>query len=83
MPDLYETYVRTSEGETYHPKDIRKGLEDFLGPNGYRISFNIDGVVITLRRDTQTYPEIEEVNELLGQDVLDCSVTIRNHRPTI
>lgn len=81
MPDLYETYVRTAEGETYHPDDIRKGLEDFLGPNGYRISFNIDGVVITLRRDQGlTDDETRFLDEALNQDTVPCEVTIRGHR---
>jgi hypothetical protein len=80
MPDLYETYIRTRDDQTYHPEDIRKGLADFLGPNGYRISFNIDGVVITLRRDTPIDREIMFLDEQLRQDTLECAVTIRGHR---
>ena len=80
MPDLYETYIRTAEGETYHPENIRKGMEDFLGPNGYRISFNIDGVVITLRRDTNVDPDFARLDEMLDAESVDCAVTIRGHK---
>ncbi len=80
MPDLYETYIRTAEGETYHPDDIRKGLEDFLGPNGYRISFNIDGVVFTLRRDTNVGEQQAFLDEAIGSESVDCAVTIRGHK---
>lgn len=74
MPDLYETYVRTAEGDTYHPEDIREGIEQFLSDNGYRLSFNIDGVVITLRRDTEIEPKLDE---FLHQRSVYCAVTIR------
>lgn len=80
MPDLYETYIRTAEGETYHPIDIRKGLEDFLSPNGYRISFNIDGVVITLRRDVNVGTEMAKLDEFLDAESVECAVTFRKHK---
>lgn len=80
MPDLYETYIRTAEGETYHPEDIRKGLEDFLGDNGYRISFNIEGVVITLRRDVNVDPDMARLDEAFNSESVDCAVTFRGHK---
>lgn len=80
MPDLYETYIRTAEGDTYHPDDIREGIEQFLGPNGYRISFNIEGVVITLRRDTNVGPTMEKMDEYLNTETVDCAVTVRGHK---
>lgn len=79
-PDLYETYVRTARGDTYHPTDIRAGLEDFLGENGYRISFNIDGVVITLRRDVNVDSDWARLDEHLNAESVDCVVTLRGHK---
>lgn len=76
MPDLYETYVRTVDGDTYHPKDIREGIDQFLSDKGYRITFNIDGVIITIRRDPE-FP-VEKRHELLSEiDVHGCMVSIR------
>ena len=79
-PDLYEVYIRTADGDTYHPKDIREGLKDFLGENGYRISFNIDGVVFTLRRDTNVDSDRNFLDEHLQSESVDCAVTIRGHK---
>jgi len=76
--DLYETYVRTAEGETYHPDDIRDGLRQFLSNDGYRISFNIEGVVITLRRGVRVDEEMLFLDDQLGQLSVDCCATIRN-----
>jgi len=78
--DLYETYLRMADGNTYHPSTIRAGLEDFLGPNGYRISINIDGVVITLRRDVGVDRDMRLLDEHLNQDSVSCAVTIRGHK---
>jgi hypothetical protein len=78
--DLYETYVRTAEGDTYHPTDIREGLKQFLSEDGYRISFNIDGVVISLRRDLQVGPEQRFLDEHLDSESVDAAVTIRGHK---
>lgn len=76
--DLYETYVRTKDGETYHTTDIREGLTQFLSEDGYRISFNIDGVVITLRRDTAVDKDTTtSIDEHLQQVSIDCMATIR------
>lgn len=72
--DLYETYLRDTEGRTWHPESIREGLDHFLSDEGYRISFNIDGVVITLRRNSQVEPRF---NAMLNEKNVDCSVTIR------
>lgn len=79
-PDLYETYIRTAQGDTYHPADIRTALKDFLGPNGYRLSFNFEGVVITLRRDVNVGPEQARLDEYLNSESVDCAVTIRGHK---
>lgn len=80
MPDLYEMYIRQADGNTYHPSTVRAGFEDFLGPNGYRLSFNIDGVVITLRRDINVGPEQAYLDEHLNSESVDCAVTIRGHK---
>ncbi len=77
--DLYETYLRTTEGETYHPTDIREGIEQFLGEKGYRISFNIEGVVITLRRDMQVDADMRFIDSQVGGESVNCAVTIRGH----
>lgn len=79
-PDLYETYIRNAEGDTYYLTDIRKGLEDFLSHNGYRISFNLDGVVFTLRRDTEVDSDTSWLDDQLNQDSVKCAVTIRGHK---
>jgi len=78
--DLYETYVRTANGDTYHPEDIQEGMEQFLGKDGYRISFNIEGVVITLRRDTNVDADMKFLDEHINSESIDCAVTIRGHR---
>ena len=78
--DLYETYVRTAEGDTYHPTDIREGIKQFLSEDGYRISFNIDGVVISLRRDLQVGSEQRFLDEHLDSESVDAAVTIRGHK---
>lgn len=78
--DLYETYVRTASGNTYHPEDIREGIKQFLSDDGYRISFNIEGVVITLRRETNISPDHAKLlREHLATEVIDACVTIRGH----
>lgn len=78
--DLYETYLRTKDGDTYHPETIREGIEQFLSDDGYRISFNIEGVVITLRRDTQVNSDMRYLDDFVGSESVDCAVTIRGHR---
>lgn len=78
--DLYETYLRMADGNTYHPSTIRAGIEDFLGPNGYRISFIIDGVVLTLRRGIVVDRDMVLLDEVINQDSVDCAVTIRGHK---
>lgn len=79
--DLHETYIRTADGDTYYPNSVREGIKDFLGENGYRISFNIEGVVITLRRDTNVDDDILKLDTELNADSVDCAVTIRGHKP--
>lgn len=78
--DLYETYLRTKDGDTYHPETIREGIEQFLSDDGYRISFNIEGVVITLRRDMQVNSDMRYIDDFVGSESIDCAVTIRGHR---
>jgi len=79
MPDLYETYIRTEDGETYHPENFRKGLEQFLSDDGYRLSINIDGVVITFRRGNVS-DALRMLDDHLAQESIDCAVTIRGLR---
>lgn len=76
-PDLYEMYVRTKQGATYYPRDVREGIRQFLSDDGYRISFNIDGVVITLRRDMQVDEDMRYLDEHTGTTSIDAAVTIR------
>ena len=78
--DLYETYIRTAEGDTFHPRDIREGIEQFLSKDGYRISFNIEGVVITLRRDSNVDVDMKFIDEYTNAQSVDCAVTIRGHK---
>lgn len=74
MPDLYETYLRDVNGGTWYPKDFREGIDHFLSDEGYRISFNIDGVVIVIRRN----PNVPVRRDFQFEKVVDdCSVTIR------
>lgn len=73
---LFEVYIRNQNGET---KDcsIREGIKEFLdADNGYRISFNIEGVVITLRRGSVS-DDLRYLDSMLPQESLDCAVTIR------
>ena len=76
MPDLYETYIRTADGETYHPNTFREGLEQFLSEDGYRLSINIDGVRITLRKGGVS-DALKQLDDHLAQESVDCAVTIR------
>jgi hypothetical protein len=80
MSDLYEIYVRTKDGDTYHPTDIREGIRQFLSEDGYRISFNIEGIVITLRRDMQVDDDMLNLDGILGHESVDAAVTIRGHK---
>ena len=78
-PDLYETYLRDKDGRAYEPESFRKGVEQFLSEDGYRISFNIEGVVFTLRH-SQVSDELRFLDDHLAQESLDCAVTIRGLR---
>ena len=75
--DLYETYIRTRDGNTFHPTDIREGMKQFLSNDGYRISFNIEGVVITLRRDTTVDKSMRYLDNMVSRVSVDCAATIR------
>lgn len=78
--ELFEVYIRNTDGDTRHCT-LRDGLREFLKEdNGYRISFNIEGVVITLRRDTLVDADMRYLDEKLGNQIsLDCAVTIRGY----
>lgn len=76
---MYETYIRTEAGDTYHPKNFREGLEQFLSEDGYRLSFNIDGVIITLRRGSVS-DVMRRLDDHLAQESVDCAITIRGLR---
>lgn len=74
--EVFEVYIRNAEGDTYH-RPLREGLKEFLDPEkGYRITINIEGVVITLRnswdRQRPHYMDIE-----LNQNSLEVLATIR------
>jgi len=74
--EAFEVYLRTAQGDTYH-KPLREGLKEFLDPeNGYRLSINIEGVVITLRTawDMDT---IRQLDQHLEQQSVECVATIR------
>jgi hypothetical protein len=70
------------DGSTYHPEDFRTGVEEFLSEEGYRLSFNIDGVVITLRKGS-IGDDLRAIDEYLPQQSVDCAVTIRGLRSSL
>ncbi len=74
--DVYETYIRTRDGETYHPKTFRQGMEQFLSEEGYRITINIEGIRIVLRRNVRVDDDILLLDERLNQKSVDCMVTL-------
>lgn len=74
---LFEIYIRNQDGDTRYC-NLRDGLKEFMDDdNGYRLSINIEGVVITLRRDHAVSDQMRFLDEHLNQTSLDCSVTIR------
>jgi hypothetical protein len=74
--ELFEVYIRNQDGDTHHTS-VREGLKEFLdAENGYRISFNIEGVVITLRRGSVN-DDLRYLDSMLAQESVDCAVTIR------
>jgi len=78
--DVYETYIRTADGQTYYAEDAKEGIKQFLSDDGYRISFNIEGVVITLRKGVEVDTDMTWLDEMLtGQVSVNCAVTIRKH----
>lgn len=73
---VYEVYIRNADGDT-HDTDLRTGLKEFLDPEkGYRISINIEGVVITLR-NSWDMDLIKQVDEHLGHKSIEVCATIR------
>ena len=76
---MYKTYIRTSDGETYHPKNFREGLEQFLSKDGYRLSIIIDGVKLTLRKGGVS-EELKKLDDYFAQESLDCALTIQGLR---
>jgi hypothetical protein len=74
--DVFEIYVRNQDGDT-HFASLRNGLREFLdAENGYRLSINIDGVRITLRKGSVS-DELRYLDSMIeDQTSLDCAVTI-------
>lgn len=73
---LFEVYIRNQDGDTHHAL-LRDGIKEFLdAENGYRLSINIEGVVITLRKGSVS-DELRHLDTLVAQQSLDCAVTIR------
>jgi hypothetical protein len=79
-PDLYEMYLRDANGNTYHVHDTRDGWKRFLWNDGYRISINIDGVVLTLRKGVAKDSDIEYLDSVLDHESVECLATLRGHK---
>lgn len=75
--DLYEVYIRDVNGNTYHPEDVLEGIKQFLSDDGYRLSFNIEGTIITLRKNHPYDDDVRRLDDFLGQDSVECMVTFR------
>lgn len=74
--NVFEVYIRNADGDTYH-KSLREGLKEFLDPDkGYRISINIEGVVITLR-NTWDIDTLKALDNHLGHKTIEVAATIR------
>lgn len=43
-------YIRTRQGETFYVDTLREALEEFLGDNGYRITFSAGGKEMDIKR---------------------------------
>lgn len=76
LDEFFEVYLRNADGDTYH-KSLREGLKEFLDPEkGYRISINIEGVVITLR-NSWDLTLLHQLDEHLDQKSVEVVATIR------
>lgn len=74
--NVFEVYLRDNAGDTYH-LPLREGLKEFLDPDkGYRISINIEGVVITLR-NSWDINSLQWLDDQLGHKTVEVAATIR------
>lgn len=74
--NIFEVYIRNADGDAYHT-NLRDGLTEFLDPEkGYRISINIEGVVITLR-NSWDIDTLRQLDEHLGHKTIEVAATIR------
>jgi hypothetical protein len=73
---VFEVYLRDSDGDTCH-KPLREGLKQFLSNDGYRLTLNVEGVAITMRRNTEKDQQTMWLDEQLNQLSEDVMVTIR------
>ena len=74
--EVFECYVRDAKGNTsFLP--LREALKQFLDlENGYRLSINIEGVVLTLRNEWDI-GMLHQLDEHLGHKTIEAAVTIR------
>jgi hypothetical protein len=73
---VFEVYLRNADGDTYH-MPLREGLAEFLDPEkGYRISINIEGVIITLR-NVWDISAIKALDDHLDQQSVEVVATVR------
>lgn len=74
--EVFEVYLRDNDGDAYHIP-FREGLERFLSDDGYRITINIEGVAMTLRKGANTDAETKFLDDHLAQISMDCLLTVR------
>jgi hypothetical protein len=75
---VFEVYLRSQDGSTYH-KPLREGLIDFLNPdNGYRITINIEGVRIILRNTWDIDEQHRFDSYFDSRTSVECCATIEN-----
>lgn len=74
--EVYEVYIRDVEGEC---KDMpfREGLAQFLSNDGYRLSINIEGVTIVLRKDIRLDSDRIFLDTQLNEISVDAMVTVK------
>jgi len=74
--EVYEAYIRDADGGTrYMP--FRQAMEHFLGEDGYRVSINVEGVRLTLRKDTRMGEYTQYLDEHIpGRRSTEALVTI-------
>lgn len=74
--EVYEVYLRDTMGGTFY-LPLREGLGQFLGPDGYRLTLNIEGITIVLRRDTTNDADITLLDDALAQVSVECLATVK------